>query len=1004
MPVSKPLTLGAASAQTGHANYANLVRAFPFLGTGTTITDLMGAGNLTAVIGAGGGGFQTSTVPYGFQTKHNGSSSDPTYATGAMDYGLEKSYTMFIRVKVDAISATGGASGSIVSSGNVYSNSTKPNSTVGFTIGSNGDLHGGIGNGAGYDKITNIPHDFVDGYVTIAFTYDYTPRTFTMYRNGVEVMTLSPTPTLEQINDKPGDNSNSATDGLKLGISHLSELNRGAMDADYDVLYIYDAALSGADVLALHNDPYAVIASGGGGEPDMSDESPDGAIVGVVGGSPILSIDGSGSGQSYGKPADYASAALQGNHPLAGNARNVYTFLEGSGTTVNDLGTAGVDLAVTDNGDGGWQTVTAPFGFALDTNEGAGSATHISEVSTFTWPYQSNWSLLVRFRVDAFDPTGGYHASVIHNKTYQGNRTIQVTVQTDNTLAIGIGFQHGSRRYEGIPYTLGETVTVQFSFDFQTGNTGGIFNAWVNDVAYTPTSPEYVTDADKPTSYGTPFTGGLYIGRTDDAADRAGFDGEIDILYIFDKAIVDSEAQNLFDDPYALIGGTSAPVLWDNTADGAIVDVIGGTPLFGGHGVMANDYGDGGPLTAELVSQPPYGEGIVTLNPNGTAEWDTTGGGAYSAFVGTTSFTYRVFDGTDYSAPATATLTATASQVFSPQGAIVGVVGGSPVLVLNSGATAYNQLAQGAVVDVVGGTPALVTENDIVYDESPDGAIVTVVGGSPTIGFAGLGFGYINNPGIIAIAENRIFNGRNNVVEIQLTEDGEILTDIGLRASRFVINWNGQTVDSDSNNSAFDWDENDGKVVLKLGSLDWPIGSGYASLIAYDDYENTSGVVFSHPNSATPLLITVGTEAGQNVATLGVINDPGWRLPIGVSPDSGLVGDDYVYLPVYLGHDNAVEVLLTEQDVILKLSGRINRVVIELGTATIDSNGNSEMFDWTAKDPDGNHILRMYLGDAALTAGQYLATLIIYDDENEDGVVFVDDTSVNPLPIQIVEA
>lgn len=1004
MPATKPTSLGAVALQTGHANYANLVRCFTFLdGSGTTVTDSRNAGNLTATIGAGGGGFQTSTLPYGFQTKVSG--SDPTYITGTFDYQNATSYSWFMRVKVDSISGVGAVSAAIFNSIEAYANTTKPTSVAGFHIGGDGDLHCGVGNNNGYDQITVIPNDFADGYITIGMTFDYGTRALKVYRNGVDVTTLTPTPTSTLgIGDKPGAFSNSIRDGLRLGLSHSGEMSRASLNADYDVFYIYDAALSGTDMLALHNDPYAVIASAGGGEPEISDESPDGAIVGVVGGSPVLSIDGSGSGQSYGKPADFGSAALQTNHPLYANARNIYTFLEGTGTTVNDLGTGNQDLTVVDNGDGGWQTATSPFGFTLDANDPGGNATHLSNITTFTWPYQSNWSLLVRFRVDALDPTGGYAASVIHNKTYQGNRTIQVAVEPDNTLTIGIGFQHGSRRYEGIPYTLGETVTVQFSFDFQTGNTGGIFNAWVNDVAYTAASPEYQLDADKPTSYGTPFAGGIYVGRTDDTPDRAGFDGEIDVLYIFDKAISNAEAQNLYDDPYALIGGSSAPVLWDNTAEGAVIDVVGGQPLFGGHGVMANDSGDGGPLTAEIVTQPPYGEGIVTLNPNGTAEWDTTGAGAYPAFVGVTTFTYRVFDGTEYSAPATATLTATASYAFNGEGAVVGVIGGSPVLDLISGQNNYNQLVQGAIIDVVGGQPALVTETDVIYDQQAEGAVVGVVGGQPTIGFAGLGFGYINNPGIIAISENTIFNGRNNVVEVQLTEDGQLLTDVGLRASRFVLNWNGQSVDSDTDTSVFDWDEDDGKVVLKLGSLDWPIGTGYASLIAYDDHENQNGVVFTHPNSATPLLITVGTEAGQNLATLGVINDPGWRLPVGVSPDSGLVGDDYIYLPVYLTHDNAVEILLTEQDVILKLAGRINRVTVELGTVIVDSNGNSEMFDWTARDPNGNHILRMYLGDAPLVAGQYLATLTIYDDENADGVVFVDDTSVNPLPIQVVEA
>ena len=64
-------------------------------------------------------------------------------------------------------------------------------------------------------------------------------------------------------------------------------------------------------------------------------------------------------------------------------------------------------------------------------------------------------------------------------------------------------------------------------------------------------------------------------------------------------------------------------------------------------GVLANDSdADGDPLTAALLSQPTHG--IVVLNPDGGFIYTPTIG-----FTGTDSFTYRAFDGIDYSNTAT---------------------------------------------------------------------------------------------------------------------------------------------------------------------------------------------------------------------------------------------------------------------------------------------------------------------------------------------------------------
>jgi len=70
-------------------------------------------------------------------------------------------------------------------------------------------------------------------------------------------------------------------------------------------------------------------------------------------------------------------------------------------------------------------------------------------------------------------------------------------------------------------------------------------------------------------------------------------------------------------------------------------------------GVLANDTdADGDPLTAELVTAPTVG--TLTLNANGSFTYTPP-----ADYFGTVTFTYRVNDGTFYSAPATVTITVT---------------------------------------------------------------------------------------------------------------------------------------------------------------------------------------------------------------------------------------------------------------------------------------------------------------------------------------------------------
>lgn len=70
-------------------------------------------------------------------------------------------------------------------------------------------------------------------------------------------------------------------------------------------------------------------------------------------------------------------------------------------------------------------------------------------------------------------------------------------------------------------------------------------------------------------------------------------------------------------------------------------------------GVLNNDTGGGGPLTANIFALP--GQGTVTLNSDGSFTYDSN-----ADFFGTDSFTYQAFDGPDSSSPATVTITVNA--------------------------------------------------------------------------------------------------------------------------------------------------------------------------------------------------------------------------------------------------------------------------------------------------------------------------------------------------------
>jgi len=97
----------------------------------------------------------------------------------------------------------------------------------------------------------------------------------------------------------------------------------------------------------------------------------------------------------------------------------------------------------------------------------------------------------------------------------------------------------------------------------------------------------------------------------------------------------------------------------------------------------------------------------------------------------------------------------------------------------------------------------------------------------------------------------------------------------------------------------------------------------------------------------------------------------------------------------YLGRDNTISIKLLDNNVPVDLTG-VNRVILKLGNAVVDSNATAGVFDWNSSGTDG--VLKINLGKTNLppsnvTVGRYYATLVVYDSLNDDGVVWTEPAS-----------
>jgi hypothetical protein len=243
-------------------------------------------------------------------------------------------------------------------------------------------------------------------------------------------------------------------------------------------------------------------------------------------------------------------------HTNYGTLKVCIPFLDGSGTTVSDIMTGAYDGTVTFTGTGAWNTSVSPYSLVLDDNNGAGNCTSIANTA-FTWATSKDYTIVVRFRCDVIDPTGGYPAYIVSGENYSQTTpvaSVGIYVMSDDTIRCVIANANGSRVVSGIPYEVGVDgwVIIHLVYDFTSGSgySGGAVTAYLDGVSYAQTSGP----GDRP-GYGVAPDGPLYFARPTSSGEltQCGWDGELDIFYVYETKMSSTDVSAMVDDIYAVL-------------------------------------------------------------------------------------------------------------------------------------------------------------------------------------------------------------------------------------------------------------------------------------------------------------------------------------------------------------------------------------------------------------------------------------------------------------------
>jgi len=89
----------------------------------------------------------------------------------------------------------------------------------------------------------------------------------------------------------------------------------------------------------------------------------------------------------------------------------------------------------------------------------------------------------------------------------------------------------------------------------------------------------------------------------------------------------------------------------------------------------------------------------------------------------------------------------------------------------------------------------------------------------------------------------------------------------------------------------------------------------------------------------------------------------------------------------YIGHDNTIDLLLKADGEAQDLS-EVTRMKLIIGSTEIDSASESNVFLWTGTGTTGKVIIDLKQYSGTLTAGAYMARLVVYDPGHPSGIVW----------------
>ncbi|HTW95230.1 MAG TPA: fibronectin type III domain-containing protein [Tepidisphaeraceae bacterium] len=321
----------------------------------------------------------------------------------------------------------------------------------------------------------------------------------------------------------------------------------------------------------------------------------------------------------------------------------VYTFSEGSGTTVLD--TSGYGTAANGTIVGGVTRVAGPEGLAALDFDGSTGYVNLGTPAKYNLTGQITVSAWIK-------PTAVNSQGDIIDQDWDGlDNPFYLAVLNSDTVEFGTY----RFRYDGdspvnaigqspTPLTNGQWYFIAGVYD------GSELKVYVDGQLVGATADPYgVTPGTEPTE----------IGR--DANDGGGswnyFDGDIADVQIFNAGLSDADIAALAGVSVVDLP-TAANETYSTTENDALVESA--------PGVLGKAYDPYGlPLIASLINGPS--DGTLTFNANGSFSYTPS-----ANFVGTDSFTYDVSDSVGDSQPATVTIDVTPSPVSNFAGTVSG--------------------------------------------------------------------------------------------------------------------------------------------------------------------------------------------------------------------------------------------------------------------------------------------------------------------------------------------